>query len=148
MSKFVNWLNHQQGDCLFWLEVKWDLVIGCPPPTPTCLKGLLMYKNSLTFFSFCCILFFKELLSKLVNVRINFNLWVRHTLAFSWERDANYPNFADIIYLEQGIIVSVGGFHKHSLPKMAGICAKSKETTKYFRSNCIHYYSSSIGDMV
>ncbi len=32
---------------------------------------------------------------------------------------SNYPNFKDIYYLELGIIVSVGGFHKPSLPKLA-----------------------------
>jgi hypothetical protein len=44
-----------------------------------------------------------------------------------WERDVHYPIFADIYYPEVGIIVSVGGFHKPSLPKLAGICVNLKQ---------------------
>jgi len=50
----------------------------------------------------------------------------------------HYPNFTDIYYLEQGIIVLVGGFHKPSLPYLAGIGVKSKATTKSIRSKCIY----------
>jgi hypothetical protein len=40
---------------------------------------------------------------------------------FSSERDAHYPNFEAIYYLEPAIIVSVGGFHKPPLTKLCGI---------------------------
>ncbi len=43
----------------------------------------------------------------------------------------DYPDFADIYYLGQGIIVSVRGFHQPSLPKLAGFCfVKSKSNYK------------------
>jgi hypothetical protein len=62
------------------------------------------------------------------------------------ERNAVYPIFADTYYLELGIIASVGGFCKPNLPKVAGICVKSKGTMKSIRSNCIHTYSLAKGD--
>jgi len=52
----------------------------------------------------------------------------------------------DIYYIKQGIIVSVGALRKPSQPKLAIVCAKSKETVKSIMSYCIHSYSISIGD--
>ncbi len=51
-----------------------------------------------------------------------------HTIKL--RRDADYPNFVDKFYIDQGIVVSVGGFHKPSRPKLAGLGVKSKATIK------------------
>ncbi len=64
------------------------------------------------------------------------------------ERDAIYANFADIYSLELGFNVLVGAFCKTNLPKVAGICVKSKATMKSIGANCIHTYSFAIGDKV
>ncbi len=69
-------------------------------------------------------------------------------MQFSQERDVEYSSFAGIYYLELIIIFSVGGFHKPSLPKLAGTCVKFKATIKSISSYCIHSYSLTIGDKV
>ncbi len=69
-------------------------------------------------------------------------------MLFSWERDVHYPNFAHFYYLEPGTIVSVRVFAKPNLPKLVGICVKSKETIKSIRSNCICSYTFSVENKV
>jgi hypothetical protein len=69
---------------------------------------------------------------------------VSHTIKLRKRRAL--PNFADKFYIDQGIVVSVGGFHKPSLPKLAGICVKYKANVKSIRLSCIHSYYFSIGD--
>ncbi len=60
----------------------------------------------------------------------------------------HYPNFADNHYLELGIVILVGGFHKPSLINLVGIWVKYEATIKSIRSNCIHSCSFSLGDKV
>jgi hypothetical protein len=73
-------------------------------------------------------------------------LLIKDILEFSWERDGHYLNLAYRIYLEQGIIVLIGCFHKPSLPRLVAIWVKSKATIKSIWPSCLHSYPFSIGD--